>query len=145
VLKNLYATLKYGVEFLAEDQGVIERPSFRMDGSETTLEEMIESTQRGLIVTRFSNTDMLYPDGLLATGVTRDGLWLVEKGKITKAVANMRFTESPLFVLNQIEQIGPAVPVFRPETKWQTVGIRPAIVPPIKARDFSFTSTVDAI
>ncbi|HEU4588175.1 MAG TPA: metallopeptidase TldD-related protein [Gemmatimonadales bacterium] len=121
---------------------------YRMSGGETSVEEMIKTTKRGLLVTRLSNiAEPLDFASLLLTGLTRDGLWLIENGQITKAVKNFRFTESPLFVLNSIEQLGPAVPVFRP-VKWPydaDVGLTPAIVPALKARDFSFTSTIDAI
>jgi predicted Zn-dependent protease len=72
------------------------------------------------------------------TGLTRDGLWLVENGKIAKPIKNFRFMESPLFMLNNVEQLGaPAVPVFNPSG--------PAIVPPMKVRDFNFSSLIDAI
>jgi predicted Zn-dependent protease len=113
------------------------RQSFRMSGGETTVEEMIKTTKRGILVTRFSGIGLLDPNSLLSTGLTRDGLWLIENGKISKAVKNLRFTESPLFVLNSLEQLGPPVPVFNPDG--------PVIVPPLKARDFSFTSMVDAV
>lgn len=118
--------------------------SYRMSGGDTSMEEMIRTTRRGLLVTRLSNVRLLDADSLLLTGLTRDGLWLIENGQITKAVKNFRFTESPLFVLNNIEQIGESVPVFRP-TKSEDGKLTPAIVPPIKARDFSFTSLVDAV
>jgi predicted Zn-dependent protease len=110
------------------------------------MEEMIRSTRRGLVVTRFSNLRLLDTTGgsMLSTGLTRDGLWLVENGKITKAVKNFRFTESPLFMLNSVEQLGVPVPVFRP-TRHEGGELTPAIVPPLKVRDFSFTSTIDAI
>ena len=108
-----------------------------MSGGNTPVEEMIRTTKRGLLVTRFSNISTLDPASLLATGLTRDGLWLIENGKITKPVKNFRFTESPLFVLNSIEQLGEPVPVFSPSF--------PAVVPPLKVRDFSFTSLVDAV
>jgi predicted Zn-dependent protease len=117
---------------------------YRMSGGETSIEEMIRTTKRGLLVTRFSNIRGLDETSMLATGLTRDGLWLVENGKITKAVKNFRFTESPLFVLNAIEQLGVPVPVFRP-TLEEGGKLTPAIVPPLKVRDFSFTSTIDAI
>ena len=83
----------------------------------------------------------------MSTGFTRDGLWLIENGKITKAVKNFRFTESPLFVLNSVEQLGAPAPVFRPvKNPYELEApLTPAIVPPVKARDFSFTSTIDAI
>jgi predicted Zn-dependent protease len=120
--------------------------SFRMSGGETTVEEMIGTTKRGLLVTRFSNTRLLDVDTLLMTGLTRDGLWLIENGKITKAAKNFRFTESPLFVLNSLEALGAPVPVFNPVSNpYEDAGLVPAIVPPLKVRDFSFTSLVDAV
>jgi predicted Zn-dependent protease len=115
-----------------------------MSGGESSIDEMIRTTKRGLVVTRFSNIRRLDATSMLATGLTRDGLWLVENGKITKAVKNFRFTESPLFMLNAIEQLGVPVPVFRP-TREEGGALTPAIVPPLKVRDFSFTSTIDAI
>ncbi|HEY9450982.1 MAG TPA: metallopeptidase TldD-related protein [Gemmatimonadaceae bacterium] len=117
---------------------------YRMSGGETSVEEMIRTTKRGLLVTRLSNIRGLDDTSGLSTGLTRDGLWLVENGKITKAVKNFRFTESPLFMLNSIEQLGVPVPVFRP-TRHEGDELTPAIVPPLKVRDFSFTSTIDAI
>ena len=117
---------------------------YRMSGGETSVEEMIRTTKRGLLVTRLSNIRRLDVTSLLSSGLTRDGLWLVENGKITKAVKNFRFTESPLFMLNSIEQLGTPVRVFRP-TRGEGGELTPAIVPPLKVRDFSFTSTIDAI
>jgi predicted Zn-dependent protease len=117
---------------------------YRMSGGETSVEDMIRTTKRGLLVTRLSNLRLLDGTSVLSTGLTRDGLWLVENGKITKAVKNFRFTESPLFMLNSIEQLGLPVPVFRP-TRSEGGELTPAIVPPLKVRDFSFTSLIDAI
>lgn len=119
---------------------------YRMSGGDTSMEEMIRTTRRGLLVTRFSGISghPLDTQSLLTTGLTRDGLWLIENGEITRAVRNFRFTESPLFVLNSIEQMGEPVPVFRPTVR-EGEQLTPAIVPPIKARDFSFTSLVDAV
>lgn len=118
--------------------------AYRMSGGETSVEEMIRTTRRGLLVTRLSNIRRLDAESLLSTGLTRDGLWLIENGEITKAVKNFRFTESPLFMLNNIEQLGEPVPVFRP-TKHESGQLTPAIVPPLKVRDFSFTSLIDAV
>jgi predicted Zn-dependent protease len=118
-----------------------------MTGGKTSIDEMIASTTRGLLVTHFSNIRVLDDTSMLSTGLTRDGLWLIEHGKISKAVKNLRFTESPLFAFNSIEQMGEPVPVFRPvKNPYETTEpLKPAIVPPIKSRDFSFTSTIDAI
>jgi predicted Zn-dependent protease len=117
--------------------------AYRMSGGATSVAEMIRTTKRGLLVTRFFDVQVLDPASVLSTGLTRDGLWLIENGKISKAVKNLRFTESPVFVLNSLEQLGPPERVFR---RTDTGGKpTPAIVPPLKARDFSFTSTIDAI
>jgi predicted Zn-dependent protease len=134
-------TRDYALQTRNEHLPRVNSHAFRMSGGETSVEEMIKTTKRGLLVTRFSNARMLDPNSLVATGVTRDGLWLIENGQISKAVKNLRFTESPLFVLNSLEQLGVPVPVFR------DIGFRltPAVVPPLKARDFSFTATIDAI
>ena len=127
----------YALAWLHEDASVVNRWDYRMSGGAATLDDMIRSTERGLVVTRFSNIDVLDYKSLLMTGVTRDGLWLVEHGRISKAVKNLRFTESPLFVLDSVDMLGPPERVFSPTA--------PAIVPPIKAHDFSFTATIDAI
>ena len=144
VLTKLGHYLKTDVQQLDSRYQLRGGIGYRMSGGPTSIEEMIRTTRRGLLVTRFSNTRRLDAASLLSTGLTRDGLWLVENGKITKAVKNFRFTESPLFVLNSIEQLGSPAPVFRP-TRQEGGRLTPAIVPPIKARDFSFTSTIDAI
>lgn len=113
--------------------------AFRIDSAAppTSMDEMIATTARGLLVTRFWGVRVIDGGSVLCSGTTRDGLWLIERGKITHPVKNLRFTESPLFVLNQVEQIGAAVPIFSPE--------HPAVVPPMKVRDFSFTALEDAV
>jgi predicted Zn-dependent protease len=137
VLAVLSDYRNYALESRNDDQGYPNSGSYRMSGGDTSIEDMIASTKRGLLVTRLSNISALDGGSLLLTGITRDGLWLIENGKITKAVKNLRFTESPLFVLNSIEQLGTPTPVFSPNA--------PVIVPPLKARDFSFTSMIDAV
>ncbi len=145
VLTTLSYLRGYALQQLNENLAEDARDSFRISGGGATMDEMIQSTKRGLLVTRFYGVRGLDDKSLLTTGVTRDGLWLVENGRISKAIKNLRFTESPLFVLNQVEQIGPAVPVFRPMENPYNPGLRPAIVPAIKSNDFSFTSTSDAV
>jgi predicted Zn-dependent protease len=146
VLTSLVYDRTYALEKLNANVPLRWPIGYRMSGGDTSIEEMIRTTRRGLLVTRFSNIDQLDGSSLLGTGLTRDGLWLVENGTISKAVKNLRFTESPLFVLNSLEQLGPPAPVFRPvRSPYDAAGLTPAIVPPLKARDFSFTSTIDAI
>jgi predicted Zn-dependent protease len=145
VLKSLGHGFRYAMEHLpgrhALRTGEI---SYSMAGGDVSIDEMIRTTRRGLLVSRFWNVQLLDGESLLSTGYTRDGLWLIENGQITKAVKNLRFTESPLFVLNNLEALGEAVPVFRP-TRREGGYLTPAVVPAIKARDFSFTSPIDAI
>lgn len=145
VLRDMSYDRLYSLSRLNENVPDLGRPSYRISGGTTSIEDMIESTKRGLIVTRLSGTVLLDENSLLMTGVTRDGLWLIENGAITKSVKNLRFTESPLFVLNQIVDLGVPVPVFRPVNNPYFAALTPAIVPPLKANDFSFTSTIDAI
>lgn len=124
------------------------RASFRMAGGDVSQEEMIESTTRGLLVTRVTSLVGLDSQSILFTGLTRDGLWLIENGKITKAVRNFRWTESPLFIFNNVEQLGTAVPVFSPEFGKAERGVNALssiVVPSMKVNDFSFTSTIDAV
>ena len=76
------------------------------------------------------------------TGLTRDGTFLIENGKITRAVKNLRFNESPVFMLNNLEAMGTSVRVSASEDGGPGFAI---VVPPIMARDFNFTSLSDAI
>ncbi|HZS61197.1 MAG TPA: metallopeptidase TldD-related protein [Gemmatimonadaceae bacterium] len=147
VLTNLYYDRDYALKKLNTNGGVRSLAGYRMSGGQTSIESMVQSTERGLLVTRLSTVQEVDHPSLLMTGLTRDGLWLIEHGKISKAVKNLRFTESPLFALNNIDALGEPVPVFRPVKNPYEDGapLTPAIVPAIKARDFSFTSTIDAI
>jgi predicted Zn-dependent protease len=113
--------------------------AFRLDGFGTpaSLEEMIATTERGLLVTRFWNTRLTDRLHMVVMGMTRDGLWLVERGKIKHPVRNMSFIDSPLRRFNQVDQIGTAVPIFNPDY--------PAVVPPLKVRDFNFAMLEDAL
>jgi predicted Zn-dependent protease len=82
------------------------------------------------------------PRTILFTGLTRDGTFLIENGKVTSAVKNLRFNESPVFMLNNLEAMGESVRVSASEDSSPGFAI---VVPPIKARDFNFTSLSDAI
>ncbi len=72
----------------------------------SSLEDMISSTEHGLLVTHFHYTNVIEPRKLVLTGMTRDGLFLVENGKITGAVKNLRFTESLVRAFNEVEMVG---------------------------------------
>jgi len=122
--------------------------AFRMSvgGPPTPVDEMIAATKRGLLVTRFDRVKQLALRSQLYRGYTRDGLWLIEDGKLAKAAKNMAFTESILFALNNIEQVGPPQRVFHPKNDSALIFLpEPVIVPPLKIRDFSFTALSNAI
>ena len=82
------------------------------------------------------------PRTILYTGLRRDGTFLIERGRITRAVKNLRFNESPIFMLNNLEAMGRPVRVSASEAGGPGQAI---VVPPIKTRDFSFTSLSDAV
>jgi predicted Zn-dependent protease len=115
-------------------------------GETSSIDEMIASTARGILVTRFDRIVELNPQSFLQQGYTRDGVWLVENGKITQAVKNLQFTMSPLFVLNNVERIGVPQRAFHPKRNDGLMFLpEPVIVPALKVRDFSFTALSDAI
>jgi len=137
VLRALAYDRGYGLTQLGQDAALPNSRAFHLSGGTSTLDEMIAATTRGVLVTRFNAIRILDWDSMLMNGNTRDGVWLIEHGKIVKPIKNFRFTESPMFVLNNLEAIGIPQRVFRPDA--------PAIVPPLMVRDFSFTGLVDAV
>lgn len=151
VLTGLSYGRDYGLQELNDGTSVDRRTSLRMEGGGTSLDEMIESTKRGLLVSRLYNMRMLSESNILMSGVTRDGLWLIEDGRISKPVRNFRITESPLFALNNLDQLGTATPVYKPfpfreSASWfTTLALTQVIVPAIKVHDFSFTSSIEAV
>jgi predicted Zn-dependent protease len=116
--------------------------SLRMLGGSATVEEMIASTERGLLVTRLWYIRPVDPRTILYTGLTRDGTFLVENGRITRAVKNLRWNESPIFMLNNVEMMGVPERVSASESGGPGQAV---VVPPLKIRDFTFTSLSDAV
>lgn len=131
--------------FWAQRQGVQPTgfPSgFMMAGGTATVDEMVASTERGLLVTRFWYMRPVDQRTILYTGLTRDGTFLVENGRIVRPVQNLRWNESPINILNNIEMIGQPERVIGSEAS----DVGPAvIVPALKVRDFNFTSVSDAV
>lgn len=113
-----------------------------MQGGEETVESMIASTQRGLLVTRFWYIRGVDPRTILFTGLTRDGTFLIENGRVTRPVKNLRYNESPIFMLNNLLAMGRPERVSASESGGPGQAI---MVPAMKVRDFNFTSTSDAI
>jgi predicted Zn-dependent protease len=105
-----------------------------MTGGTQTTEQLVAGTQRGILVTRFWYIRFLDQRTVLVTGLTRDGTFLIENGKVTRPVKNFRFNESPLFMLNKIDELGRAERV--------STGL---VVPSLRVKDFTFTSLSDAV
>ena len=137
VLKQLFYS-----RFWAQKQGKTPTggpSSFIMNGGDASVEDMVKSTERGVLVTRLWYLREVDPRTMLYTGLTRDGTFLIEGGKLTKALKNFRFNESPLFMLNNLETLG------RPVRLAGTEAGGAVVVPAIKVRDFNFTSLSDAV
>jgi predicted Zn-dependent protease len=77
-----------------------------MNTGDATKAEMIAATKRGVLVSRFWYTRSVHPLTVVMTGMTRDGTFLIEDGKISRPVANVRFTQSYLEAMNNVEMIG---------------------------------------
>jgi PmbA protein len=101
-------------------------------GGKSSLDEMVASTERGLLVTRLWYIREVDPYEKIMTGMTRDGLFLVEKGRVTSAVRNFRFNQSILEMLRNVEMQGPAVRATGEEAFEM-------VVPAMKIRDFHFS------
>jgi predicted Zn-dependent protease len=114
----------------------------KMSGGDASIEDLIAGTERGILVTRFWYIRAVDPRTILYTGLTRDGTFLVEKGKITRAVKNFRFNESPIFMLNNLEAMSRPIRVSASESGNTGQAI---VVPAIRTREFSFTSLSDAV
>ena len=111
-----------------------------MEGSDKTLDEMIASSDKAILVTRFWYIRSVDPRTVLLTGLTRDGVFEISNGKITGAVKNFRFNDSPVNVLKNVIEIGKAENAVGGET-----GDLQMYVPPLKVKDFYFSSLSDAI
>ena len=107
--------------------------NFMMAGGDASLEDLIRDTKRGVLVTRTWYIRTVDPQTLLYTGLTRDGTFFIEDGSIKHAVKNFRFNESPIIMLNNVDELG------------QPVRSRNYLIPPMRIRDFTFTSLSDAV
>ena len=131
IVKNLsYSRFwadKKGVKAIPPATGVI------FEGGSQSLTDLIKSTEKGILVTRFWYIRAVDPQTLLFTGLTRDGTFYVENGQIKFPVKNFRFNESPVIMLNNLEALG------------KPMRVSGNLIPPMKIRDFTFTSLSDAV
>ncbi|MFB9865226.1 TldD/PmbA family protein [Rufibacter immobilis] len=110
-----------------------------MQGGTQSLEDLIKGTQKGILVTRLWYIRSVDPQTLLLTGLTRDGTFYIENGKIKHAVKNFRFNESPIIMLNNLEAIGKSERTVSGESS------NNYLLPSLKIRDFTFSSLSDAV
>ncbi|WP_442941872.1 metallopeptidase TldD-related protein [Nocardia sp. NBC_00416] len=110
-------------------------------GSSATLDEMIARTERGLLLTTLWYIREVDPATLLLTGLTRDGVYLVENGEVTAAVNNFRFNESPLDLLRRVSEAGATQHTLPRE--WKDWFTRTAM-PPLRVPDFHMSSVSQA-
>ena len=135
------ANLNYS-RFWAQKQGkrAVGRPgNLIMKGGTKSTADLVRETQKGVLVTRTWYIRMVDPQTVLLTGLTRDGTFYIENGKIKYPVKNFRFNESPIIMLNNIEELGKSVRVAGDESDISMM------LPPMKLRDFTFTSLSDAV
>lgn len=109
-----------------------------LEGGEKSLADLIATVERGLLVTRFWYIRSLNPKTAQFTGLTRDGLFLIENGKVTSPVVNFRFNESPVRMLQNTLAMGKPVRVRGGEGQGM-------VAPPLVVKDFPFTSISDAV
>ena len=131
VVKNLFYS-----RYWAEKKEVPATPfpaNGIMEGGEASLDDLVAGTKRGVLVTRTWYIRTVDPQTLLYTGLTRDGTFFIEDGKVAFPIKNMRFNESPVIMLNKLEALG------KPER------IDGSLIPPMKIREFDFTSLSDAV
>jgi len=161
--KGMLKNLAYGpIDALSIGKAYAELPfGFRLHGGATTLDQMIAQCEEGIYVHRVSSVDIVDMSSGMLTGVTRDGCFLVKKGKIDRPVKNFRFITSPFFFLNTLVTMGPTqrtafgyAPPTRKEINttskdWPSDFFdwprRPMIVPPLMVNDFNFSGLVDAV
>ncbi len=132
VLENLFYS-----RYWAQREGV-EPTGFPntliMQGEDRSLEDLVSSTERGVLVTRFWYIRAVDPRTILYTGLTRDGVFLIEDGRIAHPVNNFRWNDSPLAVLGKLEAMSRPVRVTPTRE-----------VPAIRTSEFTFSSVSEAI
>ncbi len=131
VVKNLFYS-----RFWAKKKGVEPVPfpgNVVIQGGSASTADLVRDTKKGILVTRTWYIRMVDPQSVLLTGLTRDGTFFIEDGKIAFPIKNMRFNESPIIMLNNIEALG------KPQRS------NGSMIPPMKIRDFTFSSLSDAV
>src|SRR5690606_10229952 len=123
-----------------QDKRAVGQPgNIIMAGGDKSTMDLVKGTKKGVLVTRTWYIRMVDPQTVLLTGLTRDGTFYIEDGEIKYPVKNFRFNESPVIMLNNVEEIGKSIRLKGDESPFIMM------VPPLKIRDFTFTSLSDAV
>jgi predicted Zn-dependent protease len=137
VIKNFsysrYWAQKKGVSPVSGPANII------MEGGTQSLEDLIKGTEKGILVTRLWYIRPVDPQTLLYTGLTRDGTFYIENGQIKFPIKNLRFNESPVIMLNNLDALGKTERTVSGESS------QSALIPPMRIRDFTFSSLSDAV
>jgi predicted Zn-dependent protease len=144
VEKGVLKALAYS-RFWAMKQDVAPKaaPSnFIMSGGNVELSDMIKSVNRGVLITRFWYIRPLNPRIISFTGLTRDGTFLIENGKISRPVTNFRFNQSLAELLANVQMVGTPSRVAADESGAAGTAV---FVPSLKVREFNLASVSDAI
>jgi len=140
VENGVVRSLRYS-RYWADKQGVPQQASpgnVIMEGGTKSTSELVRETERGILVTRTWYIRMVDPQTVLLTGLTRDGTFYIENGELKYPLKNFRFNESPVIMLNNIDELGRSVRVKADEGGTM-------MIPPMRLRDFTFTSLSDAV
>jgi predicted Zn-dependent protease len=113
-----------------------------MEGTDQSVEDIIKTTRRGLLVTFFWYIRGVDNETLLNTGMTRDGLFLIENGEIVGPVQNFRWNMSPIVGYNNVTAVGQPTPMHMGESY---DGGNTALIPPVRMEDFLMTSVSPAV
>ncbi len=113
-----------------------------VDGATGSIDDLVAGTERGLLLTCLWYIREVDPQTLLLTGLTRDGVYLVENGEITGAVNNFRFNESPVDILNRFTLASATVPAFSRE--WGDDYFSRTAMPALRVPDFNMSSVSQA-
>jgi predicted Zn-dependent protease len=142
VLKNVYYDPQTARRQKVEPSPANPNMSLVVEGTTMSIEDMVKTTKRGLLVSFFWYLRPVDTLTLLNTGMTRDGLFLIENGEITGPVQNFRWNMSPLKAFANISAVGKSVPIHTGEAY---DGPGTALVPAVRVEDFYMTSVSPAV
>ena len=142
VLKNLYYDPATARRQKVAPSPATPNMSLVVEGTNQSIDDIVKTTRRGLLVTFFWYLRPVDTLTLLNTGMTRDGLFLIENGEIAGPVQNFRWNMSPLVAFANISAVGKAVPIHTGEAY---DGPGTALVPAIRVEDFYMTSVSPAV